>query len=186
MDKNTMSQSVQLSPVRLLLELERRSRTSAADLPQKIELTETWNGIAFRLGDSNLIAPMDEIVEILHMPVLTHAPNTKFWVLGVANIRGKLLPVMDLSGFLFGKNSMIKKRSRILVMEHGSVFSGLIVDEVFGMRHFEKSSWLKKLPKHHAAIGPYIERCYQSDGVNWLVFSMHKLAESPVFMQVGL
>ncbi len=175
-----------LSPVRLLLELERRSRSFASALPQKLELLEMWNGIAFRIGDIGLIAPMDEIVEILHMPSLTFAPNTKNWVLGIANVRGNLLPVMDMTGFLYGKNTIISKRSRILVVNHASVYSGLVVDEVFGMRHFEKESWLKKLPKHNPAISPFVERCYQTNERNWMVFGMHKLAESPLFMQAGL
>jgi len=176
----------QLSPVRLLMELERRSRACASELPQKSELTEMWNGIAFRIGDISLISPMDEVVEILHMPKITQAPNTKHWVLGIANVRGNLLPVMDLSGFLYGKNGVIGKRNRILIVKHKSIYSGLVVDEVFGMRHFEKNNWLKKLPRHNPAMTPFVERCYQSNDQNWLVFSMFKLVESPVFMQVGL
>jgi twitching motility protein PilI len=179
-----MSQG-QLSPVRLLLELERRSRSHAAELPQKLEMMEMWNGIAFRIGDTQLIAPMDEVAEILHMPSMSRVPNAKAWVLGIANVRGNLLPVMDLSGFLLGKNTRINKRSRILVVDHDDVRSGLIVDEVFGMRHFERESWSKRLPKVNQALTPYVDRCYQNEERTWLVFSMFKLAESPLFLQVG-
>lgn len=182
-----MAQTEQLSPVRLLLELESRSRAHAAELPQKLEMLEMWNGIAFRIGETNMIASMDEVTEILHMPGLTRIPNSKAWVLGIANIRGNLLPVMDLNGFLYGNNSKTSKRSRILVLNHNKVFSGLVVDEVYGMRHFEKNSWEKKLPKHDAQLTPFIERSYRTHDSNvWLVFGMHKLAETQLFMQAGL
>ena len=126
-----MSQSAVMSPVRLLMELESRSRAHAAELPQKREMMEMWNGIAFRIGDNALIAPMDEVVEILHIPAMSRVPNTKSWVLGIANVRGNLLPVMDLPGFLFGRNSLTQKRSRILVVAKHTVFSGLVVDALY-------------------------------------------------------
>jgi len=181
-----MSNAKPLTPVRLLMDLERRSRKQAAELPQKLEIMEMWNGIAFRVGDLQLIAPMDEVVEILDIPSLTRVPNSKPWVLGVANVRGNLLPIMDMSGFLFGKGTRLHKRSRLLVVNHESISSGLLVDEVYGMRHFEKEYWSKKLPKHDPVVTPFVDRCYKTEEQTWLVFSMHKLAASPSFHQAGL
>ncbi len=182
----SMAQDKSLSPVRLLLDLERRSRRQAAELPQKLEITEMWNGIAFRIGEMQMVAPMNEVSEILDMPDVTRVPNAKPWVLGVANVRGNLLPVMDLFAYLYGKGTRLHKRSRLLVVSHESINTGLLVDEVYGMRHFEKANWNKKLPSHDKQIKPYVDRCYQNEEKTWLVFSMHKLAESAAFHQSGL
>ena len=184
--RQSMTQNKTLTPLQMLLDLERRSRRQAAELPQKIEITEMWNGIAFRIGDMQMVAPMNEVSEILDMPELTRIPNAKPWVLGIANVRGNLLPVMDLSGYLFGKSTRTHKRSRLLVVNHESINSGLLVDEVYGMRHFEKENWNKKLPTHDKVLKPYVDRCYKDEERTWLVFSIHKLAESPSFHQSGL
>ncbi len=182
-----MSQSSSpVSPVRLLLELERRSRRSAAELPHKLEILEMWNGIAFRINEKMYMAPMNEVSEILDLPSLTRVPNAKPWVLGVANVRGNLLPIMDLSGFLKGANTRQHKRSRVLVVNHELVHSGLLVDEIYGMRHFERESWTKRLPKIDSAVAPFVQRCYENEERTWMVFSMFKLAESPRFHQAGI
>jgi len=180
-----MNPANQLSPVRILLELERRSRNTAAELPQKLEILEMWNGIAFRIKDTVYIAPMAEVAEILDLPTLTRVPNSKPWVLGMANVRGNLLPIMDLQGFLSGQNTRPQKRSRVLVVNHELIHSGLLVDEVYGMRHFERESWAKKLPKIDKLVSAYVDKCYKNKERTWLVFSMHKLAESPLFHQAG-
>ncbi|NIQ08579.1 MAG: chemotaxis protein CheW, partial [Gammaproteobacteria bacterium] len=69
-------------------------------LPQKIEVRRTWSGIGFRLGEYLLVSPTSEIIEILKCPPLTRVPSALSWVKGIANIRGTLLPVIELKGFL--------------------------------------------------------------------------------------
>jgi len=184
--KQSTTHDATLTPVRILLDLERRSRKQASELPQKMEIMEMWNGIAFRIGDLHLVAPMNEVSEILDLPGLTRVPNAKPWVLGLSNVRGNLLPVLDLYSYLYGKSTKLHKRSRLLVVNHESINSGLLVDEVYGMRHFDKENWNKKLPNHDKEIKPYVDRCYKDKDTTWLVFSMHKLAESPSFHQSGL
>ena len=58
------------------------------------------------------------------------------WVRGIANIRGNLLPVIDLSGCLTGGVTRITGKTRVLVIDYNGFYSGLIVDEVLGMKHF--------------------------------------------------
>lgn len=59
-----------------------------------------WIGIAFEVGGQEFVAPMGEVSEILAVPELTPIPLTKPWLLGVANVRGRLLPLADLAKFL--------------------------------------------------------------------------------------
>ena len=48
----------------------------------------------------------DEVVEILPMPQVTPVPGAQPWLLGVANIRGNLLPIVDLKQFLEGERTV--------------------------------------------------------------------------------
>ena len=59
-----------------------------------------WQGVVFEIGGQRLVAPMGQVSEILTMPEYTSVPLVKPWMLGIANIRGRLLPLTDLSRFL--------------------------------------------------------------------------------------
>ena len=59
-----------------------------------------WQGVVFEIGGQRLVAPMGQVSEVLSMPEYTSLPLVKPWMLGIANIRGRLLPLTDLSRFL--------------------------------------------------------------------------------------
>lgn len=59
-----------------------------------------WQGVVFEIGGQRLVAPMGQVSEVLAMPEYTSLPLVKPWMLGIANIRGRLLPITDLSQFL--------------------------------------------------------------------------------------
>lgn len=173
------------APILLLHELSQRSRDKAHSLPQQIEVKATWEGVGFRLDDRGWVVPLDQVKEILTKVNISHIPGAKEWVRGVANVRGNLLPILDLKGFLLGKTTKMSRQSRILVMQHKGVVAGLLVEEVMGMRHFleeEFSTDTSELdvPFKQMLIGQYRQR-----GESWGVFNINRLAELPEFMQVA-
>jgi twitching motility protein PilI len=97
-------------PFDLLLDIEQRCQANAAGLPTLDKVEEEWVGVGFRIGDDKLIAHMNEIEEILDLPEFTNVPGVKSWMVGVANVRGGLLPLMDLNGFILGQD--IKQRKK--------------------------------------------------------------------------
>jgi len=171
-------------PILLLQDIESRSRKNATGLPQQEEVKDEWSGIGFKVGEYKLVAPLGHVVEILTMPELSRVPGAKAWVKGIANVRGNLLPIIDLQNFLHGTQTSLKKKSRVLVLNHEGVFSGLLVDEVMGMRRYLAEKRRITPDEIDSALKPYIEHIYQYDE-QWLVFSMHKLADSPLFLQVA-
>lgn len=134
------------TPFQLLVDIDQRCRRLAAGLPAQQEAVQSWSGIGFRMGGRFFVAPMGEVGEVLHEPRYTQLPGVKTWVKGVANVRGRLLPIMDLCGFLGTELSPLRKQRRVLVVEHLDVFAGLIVDEVFGMQHFPVDTFSEQLP----------------------------------------
>src|ERR1700760_1565499 len=88
-----------LTAFELLWQIDQRCRLLAADLPSQSIRQDNWSGIGFRLGEHWYVAPMGEVSEVLHEPRFTQLPGVKSWVKGVANLRGRLLPMMDLGGF---------------------------------------------------------------------------------------
>lgn len=172
--------------LQVLRDLETRIRQHALALPSDIEIKEDWVGIGFRLGEHRLVSKLGEVVEILTYPGFSRVPGAKGWVRGVANIRGNLLPIMDLRSFLHGAATVPSRRSRVLVINHQNVYSGLVVDEVLGLKHFLPEDRLPVAPSEDAALAPYLDFGFQVGDEAWSVFSMERLAETPHFLQAAV
>jgi twitching motility protein PilI len=172
--------------VALLRDIEDRCQGCSNGLPREQETNGERSGIAFRLAGSSLVVPLDEVVEILEFPPLTHVPMTSPWVRGMANIRGSLLPVIDLGGYLNDSMTKITARTRILVVDHNNVYTGLVVDEVFGMKHFMNDEYVASEVVVEEFLKPYMQNGFQSGERYWGLFSLHALAEMPQFLQVAV
>lgn len=181
-----MSQASDNDPVRILFELEGRLRRAARPLPSEVELREDWVGIGFRLGGHQFVSPLGEVTEILTPTDYAKVPGAKNWVQGIANVRGNLLPIMDLQGFLHGHKTPATRRSRVLVINHAGVHSGLVVDEVLGLKHFLPEDQTREAPTEDAAIRPFLDGGFRIGDEHWGVFSMRRLAETPQFLQAAL
>ncbi len=173
------------TPFQLLLEIDQRCRALAAGLPAQQQVVRSWSGIGFRMGERHFVAPMGEVSEVLHEPRYTSLPGVKTWVRGVANVRGRLLPIMDLCGFFGGELSPLRKQRRVLVVDHQEIFAGLIVDEVFGMQHFLVDAFSEERPLLEASIQPFIHGVFHRERP-WLVFSPHVLARHQAFLEVAV
>ena len=167
--------------VGLLAAIEQRCRKSAVGLPQPDQLKSYWEGVMFYIGEERLIAPLSDIKEILNYPsAMTKVPGTKPWMLGIANIRGILMPVIDLQLFLIGIKTDHGRRSRVLVFELGSGVTGVLVGEMVGMRHFTKDSAVGK-ESVSGHFDRYVQYGFDQDGVTWPVFKFSELANDPAF-----
>ena len=165
----------------LLGSLEQRCRKNAIGLPQTDEVQSFWEGVMFYVGEDRLVAPLRDIKEILNFPhSITRVPGTKPWMLGVANIRGTLLPVIDLQLFLIGIKTLRNRRSRVLVIQHGEGLTGVLVGEMVGMRHFTQDS-LTTRDTISVKFDRYVAHGFNQDGVTWPVFNLSALTEDPAF-----
>ena len=87
-------------PFELLREIERRSRAAVAGKSSG-EVSDEWVGVGFRIGQENFVADRHQVREVLMLPEsLTRVPGAKRWLLGIANLRGHLLPLVDLKMYL--------------------------------------------------------------------------------------
>ncbi|MEN8169965.1 MAG: chemotaxis protein CheW [Pseudomonadota bacterium] len=173
------------APILLLQELDQRSRNSAHELPQQIEVKATWEGVGFRLDDKGWVVPLDQVKEILTQVSISPIPGAKEWVRGVANVRGNLLPILDLNGFLSGRMTKVSRQSRILVMQHKGIVAGLLVEEIMGMRHFLEEEFSEDISDLDVSFSQMLMGQYRQRGEFWGVFNINHLVELPEFMQVA-
>ena len=64
--------------------------------------------------------------------------------------------------------------------------TGLIVEEVFGMRHFMAKDESRDLPSVHESISPFVEKVYVQDSERWPVFSFAQMVKDERFAQASL
>lgn len=181
-----MSDSSRQTPLEWLAKTERLCLSNAHSLPLQEQTDEEWIGIGFRLGKLNLVAPLGEVAEILTPPSLSKVPRTKPWVCGIANVRGNLMPIMDLQGYLYDQPASVNRRSRVLVVSHNGVYSGLVVDAVLGLRHFSEDQRCKELPGSDETLHSHMTHGFKAGAKHWGVFSMYSLAETPQFLRAAV
>lgn len=100
----------------------------AAELPSPAETL-----IAFQLAGSAAFIDLAWLAEILPVASITRIPQVQPWMRGIANVRGRLLPVVDGARFL-GSTPGPARQQRILVIGAEDFSAGLIVDRVDGLR----------------------------------------------------
>jgi twitching motility protein PilI len=173
-------------PFELLKELEKRSRAVAASNVTEAEAGEEWVGVAFRMGGETFLVAREETREVLGYPaVVTRIPGAKGWVKGLANVRGALMPMLDLRQFLGSGATTAGRNTRIVVVNHRDVPAGLMVDEVLGFRRFAESEFNAEAPPTVIRCDSYLAGAFRRGGEVWPVLSLKTLVESQSFLQAA-
>ena len=172
-------------PFELLRAMEVRAREVVAG--GSGEAATQWTGIGFRLGGDSFVVDRDEVREVMLVPQeLTRVPGSRNWMRGLANVRGHLLPVADLKGFLAGRPAAGSDRTaRVLVLNRADVPVGLLVDEVFGFRRFLAGEFSDQAPQTALGCEAMIAGAYAAEGQTWPVFSMDRLVRSEEFLDAA-
>ncbi|MCP4273388.1 MAG: purine-binding chemotaxis protein CheW [Gammaproteobacteria bacterium] len=179
-----MSLVKSMHPYELLLDMEAVCKRMAEAFPRETKSTEYWKGVGFILGGKQYVVPWGEVAEIQSLPTMTRVPGAKDWVKGVANVRGTLLPIMDLNAF-FGYRGRKFRKQRLLVVKHDGIYSGLIVDEVLGAMTFEKFEEMEESPETDESTANFVVGGFSKQDIEWPVFSLHTLAEYSEFRLVS-
>lgn len=90
--------------------------------------------ILFLLGDAECALPADAVQGVERIADITPVPNTVDWVLGVVQVWGSIVSVVDLRAFLGVPTAPLTSRSRLLVVTRAEMTIGLVVDTVTEMR----------------------------------------------------
>lgn len=162
-----------------------------------------WDGVVYRLNEYHLTSSIREIEEIISPGDIIPVPGSKPWLLGLANVRGNLTTIVDLGGYLFGQRSPMHSSSRLLLTSLQNRPMALLVDEVFGQRHFsenqsttlteqdssavaeqsdEEQSREQRLTEGWVEIADFIEREFHLENRHWGVFSIGRLCKLEAFL----
>lgn len=177
--------AVLTDPFEVLADYERRSLGHVAGLPEQIDAPGLWRGIGYRIGSRHLASGFGEVVEIVTLPPLTPVPGGDSWLLGVANIRSNLFPVVDLKMFLEGERTVQHATTRALVVRQGGGNVAVVIEELYGQRNFTDANRADLEGLDEGRYGTFVKQAYRLGDVHWGVFSMALLTRTPEFRQAA-
>ena len=91
---------------------------------------ELYRWVTFRLADENYGINVMQVQEVLRMTEIAPVPGAPHFVMGIINLRGNVVTVLDMRKMLSLAPSEVTDNSRIMVIECGEVTVGLLVDSV--------------------------------------------------------
>jgi twitching motility protein PilI len=159
-----------------------RLRQYQEELLERMQAARTGSGarthqLGVEIGGERYLLDLLEAGEIVPVPALTGVPLTQPWYLGLANIRGSLVGVVDLArifGLQDGAPAVSGSAGRLVTFSPSlGMPCGFLATRVHGLRQA-------------ADMTPQDGRLIDADGNAWTPLALAALAQDERFLQVGL
>lgn len=99
-------------------------------LEEQEEDTMYGKYLVFLLNEQEFAISIRHVVDIINVQPITRVPNTPEYVRGITNLRGKVIPIVDVR-LRFGKEQQVyNDRTCIIVVEDNEASVGMIIDSV--------------------------------------------------------
>ncbi len=96
--------------------------------------------VTFNLGSEEFGVNILEVQEIIRLPEITRVPNSSDFVRGVVNLRGKIIPIIELRKRLAMPSLENTENTRIIIIEYDELTVGIIVDKVNEVADIDSST----------------------------------------------
>lgn len=93
--------------------------------------------VAFELANEKYALRINDVYEIIRLQQISPTHNSKFFLEGVTNLRGKVIPVVNLHKRLKLLEQNATKETRIIVVKSREEMIGIIVDKVDEVIQFD-------------------------------------------------
>jgi purine-binding chemotaxis protein CheW len=139
--------------------------------------------LSFVLGTDRYCVPVDQVMQIVRPEGILQVPTAPAFVSGVINIRGDVVPVVDLKARL-GINgtpddapagSRVASRSRIIVVTAGNRSCGLAVDEVREIVDIDESLDRVEAPAETEARTQFVRSVAHRDGGPFRILDLQRV-----------
>lgn len=150
--------------LKILNEIKAATFKNAAQLPLQESAHKEWQGLGYQVGGLRLVSDMNDISEILKIPRYAVLPGVKSWILGIANVRGRLMPLIDLHDYFGMSPTLPMVQWRVLVIEDEDIVAGLVVEQSLGIQHFLEDSFEETTAEGATALQPYIRGAFRHGG----------------------
>ncbi|OQX79385.1 MAG: hypothetical protein B6D64_04965 [Bacteroidetes bacterium 4484_276] len=93
---------------------------------------EQIDGLEFLLSGETYAIDSNFVSEVIHLKYLTPLPCTPAFILGIINIRGKIISIIDIKKFFNLPEKEISNINKVIIVKHNDIEVGLLVDEILG------------------------------------------------------
>lgn len=153
-----------------------------AELLEQEEDTQHGRYLTFNLGEEVFGLEIRYVTEIIGMQPITKIPEVASYIKGIINLRGKIIPVIDMR-LKFGKEpAEYDDRTCIVVVDTQELIVGLIVDKVSEVMTIDDSDIVPP-PDHRTGIrSRYIQGIGKVDGNVKLLLDCNMLLDGEEMM----
>lgn len=126
----------------------------------------------YRISNMNFLVPEKTVSEVIQNQNIFSLPNSPFWIEGLINIRGNIIPVMNIDKLLKNK---VENYTSILVLnktETHSTIAIMISELPVSLEHNESETTTQNYPE---VIQEYINKGFRQNDTNWVEFNLQEL-----------
>ena len=127
-----LGKKLPLSPDKKKLILKQRADLLKIQEEKEDISGEQIDGLEFLLVKERYALDSCYVSEVIHLNELTQLPCTPEFILGIINVRGKIISVIDLKKFFNLPEKGITNLNRVIIVKHDGIELGILADEIIG------------------------------------------------------
>lgn len=134
--------------------------------------------ILFRLGEQFFSIPISDTDKIIRIEKYAIVPDVSSYIIGVQEVEGKVIPLVDLSKRFYQKSLEDTKQADVIVVNWKEERIGLVVDEVTAVKTVEKQEVKEKREQDTDIEGlsvTYIQAFFQTNQGIIPILNVHTL-----------
>ncbi|MEQ1723555.1 MAG: chemotaxis protein CheW [Pseudobdellovibrio sp.] len=129
--------------------------------------------ICFNLGTQEYGVPLLSIKEVLGLPEVTPIPQSPSHFLGIMNLRGSVISVMDLRAKIGVKTTNTEETS-VMILDLGSYLLGVVVDKINAVLTINDNDISERPIIESTKSADYIQNVYRNKDQLVLLISISK------------
>jgi purine-binding chemotaxis protein CheW len=130
--------------------------------------------LIFSLGTEEYSVPLLKVKEVIEIPDITPMPHTPAYYLGIMNLRGQVISIIDLSMKLKGVRQELGKKNAVIILDFESFCLGIAVSTVNRVLAFAQEEIRERPMIESTENIDYIEGVVHRDRKMILLLDVHK------------
>ena len=136
--------------------LRERAQALARPAAKEISAQEQIEVVEFLLAHERYAIESDYVREVYPLKELTPLPCTPPFVLGVINVRGQILSVIDIKKFFDLPEKGLTDLNKVIIVQSGNMQFGILADVILGIRQIAHHDMQPSLPTLTGIRGEYL------------------------------
>ena len=142
--------------------------------------------VGFRLGDQRYVLPIEQVIEVTLIPKISRLPRSPSHLAGVINLRGRIIPIIDVRPLLKIPEKKKTKDFRIVITRGDGPELGIIVERVDGIVEAEPDDIRLRPEADRSARDPYLSGQIEThDGITIIVDAARLIEEETARLREG-